>query len=1060
MGAADQEIRDPRLRAYCDPTGPEVFHAVAHRQDIWREDPFDVEHIHGEARDTYLRLVDRALGSEREQAGRILLLKGEAGSGKTHLMRAFRSYLHRRADGYFGYMQMSTMTDNYSRYMLRNLLDSLEKPYWESSGQVTGLMRLSNALVEGPQFQGLVRRLRARGAKIVPKLRGGDLDTVRINRLVQLISELLVRDPSLGTVDVDVLSALLYLQPGDPVLKNFALKYLNAQGLSPAQQERLGGMAPRNAEEDPMELLEQLARVMWATHRNIIVLCLDQIEDIHNMDRAEERFRRAMSAVTTFIDKVPSSIVVVSCLGDFYTRMRDALARPVRDRLEKAPEPIELEGKRNAVEVRDMVELRLRHYFEAFDIPVSEDEPLYPFQPEELEGLASLRTRDVLDNCRIHRERAVKRQDLPEPAFEALPEPHPPRFDVQQLQQAWNDHLRNGDFQTPEDDAPQAKLLAESLTHSGEELDPPLRVSTRCRGTHIDAAYGQNRFLIALCNKSAKGGVLARQIAQAEGVAVSSGLVLVRATDWPGNPRTRISRYLGELLAKGARRAVIEDSDLRAMMAYPEFAKRHDHEPAFREWRRTDRPLTSLPGIRSILGLSERSVNRAEPAVKAANPPSPEPVAPGSPSKPQSSVTPEGLQPGSVILGHTEGLGSQVVKMHPRELTRHAAFLGGTGSGKTTVAMVLVEQLLLSGIPALLIDRKGDLCCYADRDLLGRPAAGEAAEARRVKLQESVDVALYTPGDSRGRGLSISVVPEGVSELPSVEREQICGYAATALCQMMGYNLSTAKPKSLHAILKCAIDVLAQLAPAHQVTLEELVRMLDEQDPVLLNAVGKLDVRLFDKLVNDLETLRLGKGRLLESDAERLDMDKLMGRGGHGRTGRTRLSIISTKFLGEEQDVLFWVAQLLVELGRWASRNPRKGLQALVMFDEADLYLPATRKPATKEPMEHLLKRARSAGLGILLASQNPGDFDYRCRDNIRTWFLGLIKEEQSLRKMRPMLKEFREDIASRLPAQAVGLFHLVREGKVERLRGGRSAVDLQQLPEERILALARMGSN
>jgi hypothetical protein len=272
----------------------------------------------------------------------------------------------------------------------------------------------------------------------------------------------------------------------------------------------------------------------------------------------------------------------------------------------------------------------------------------------------------------------------------------------------------------------------------------------------------------------------------------------------------------------------------------------------------------------------------------------------------------------------------------------------------------------------------------------------------------------------------------------------------------MGYNLDTARPKSLHAILKCGIDVLAQLVPADQVTLEELVRMLDEQDPGLLNAVGKLDVKLFDKLVNDLETLRLGKGRLLEADAERLSINKLLGLGTYRQDGRTRLSILSTKFLGDEQEVLFWVAQLLIELGRWTSRNPRKDLQAVVMFDEADLYLPAGKKPATKEPMENLLRRARSAGLGILLASQNPGDFDYRCRDNIQTWCLGRIKEETSLRKMGPMLKEFREDIVSRLPAQSIGQFHLVREGRVERLRADRSAIDLHQLPEERILALAK----
>jgi DNA helicase HerA-like ATPase len=80
--------------------------------------------------------------------------------------------------------------------------------------------------------------------------------------------------------------------------------------------------------------------------------------------------------------------------------------------------------------------------------------------------------------------------------------------------------------------------------------------------------------------------------------------------------------------------------------------------------------------------------------------------------------------------------------------------------------------------------------------------------------------------------------------------------------------------------------------------------------------------------------------------------------------------------LGINQDVQFWVAQFLMTLGRWISRSPDLSgtLQAIVLFDEPDLYLPAVRQPATKEMMEHLLKQARSAGLGLLLATQSPAD--------------------------------------------------------------------------------------
>jgi DNA helicase HerA-like ATPase len=130
----------------------------------------------------------------------------------------------------------------------------------------------------------------------------------------------------------------------------------------------------------------------------------------------------------------------------------------------------------------------------------------------------------------------------------------------------------------------------------------------------------------------------------------------------------------------------------------------------------------------------------------------------------------------------------------------------------------------------------------------------------------------------------------------------------------------------------------------------------------------------------------------------------------------------------------------------------------VVLFDEADLYLPAVGKPVTKEPMENALRRWRSAGLGVLLASQSPGDFDYRCRENVRNWFVGRVKEDTALHKMRPMLKEARTDIAAKLPGLEAGQFFLVREGQVESLAAARSLVAAEQLPETEILRLAAGG--
>ena len=112
---------------------PELFHAFAYANDIWKHDAFDVESIHRNAREKFQRIVGRVLEPSGLAAGRILLLLGESGCGKTHLMRAFRNQVHSRRSGYCGYLQMTAFTGQYGRYVLNNLIDSLDKPYDEIS---------------------------------------------------------------------------------------------------------------------------------------------------------------------------------------------------------------------------------------------------------------------------------------------------------------------------------------------------------------------------------------------------------------------------------------------------------------------------------------------------------------------------------------------------------------------------------------------------------------------------------------------------------------------------------------------------------------------------------------------------------------------------------------------------------------------------------------------------------------------------------------------------------------------------------------------------------------
>jgi hypothetical protein len=281
----------------------------------------------------------------------------------------------------------------------------------------------------------------------------------------------------------------------------------------------------------------------------------------------------------------------------------------------------------------------------------------------------------------------------------------------------------------------------------------------------------------------------------------------------------------------------------------------------------------------------------------------------------------------------------------------------------------------------VLLDRKGDLCRYADPVAWKRALSDPVRNSARQFLRDKLDVAVFTPGEPAGRLLALPVVPPEFDQLPEADRERFSQYAAAALGSMIGFKSSDAD-KGQRAILAKAIETLAAV-PGATISVPILRDMIEQQDDALLNAIGGgYPDKYYANLAQRLLTLELNNKLLLTAD-ERLDVDALLGTGPHSRPGRVRLSVISTRFLGDSAKVDFWVSQLLVAVSRWCARSPQPRLQAVFLFDEADVYLPAgTKQPATKAPMEDLLRRARSAGVGVFLATQSPGDLDYKCKEN------------------------------------------------------------------------------
>ena len=612
-------------------------------------------------------------------------------------------------------------------------------------------------------------------------------------------------------------------------------------------------------------------------------------------------------------------------------------------------------------------------------------------------------------------------------------------------------------------------MLSDSVPQCARELGSQYSFSVKNKGNYlvIDIQLCQNppieTLMLGLCQKSPSGGALLRQIKALEAAAPEHIPVMLRTTGFPSNPKTKTAAKIGQFLSSGGRRAIVVDSDWRTMMAIQAFQETHGSRADYQQWLQTEKSLSQLPSFQKMLDL-ERLKAKIPASTSAATPQeigsisSHDYVEPIKPMKPKASLSyaintalPD---PGLPIhLGYTRTTVPKAVEIEQEKLVRHGAFLGGSGSGKTTLALTLIEQLLLRGIPTILLDRKGDLCSYASPEAWNNSDSDPDVTASRQLLRDKVEISVYTPGTlpGQGRPLSIAITPPGLGQLPSGERQQIANYCAKALGGILNYK-DYGQDKMRTAILGQAIAVLSELQIDNPLNINRLIEFIAEEDPLLINAIGVLDPKHCKRLAEDLQTLSLTAGNLFNSQVEQLSADQLLT---SKSAQKTPLSVINLGSLGDNTNILFWVSQFLLDLNRYAQKHPAGALQAVVLFDEADLYLPAQGKPSTKEPMESLLKRARSAGIGLLLATQSPGDLDYKCRDQISSWFVGKVKENTALNKLKPMLSEAKVDVTSKLANQKVGEFFDIRAGEVTTLKANMSLVTANQVPLEEILEIA-----
>ncbi len=1122
-------------------------HSITWEDDIWRADPVDVELVHAKARQRFHTLLDQVTsprGNTPQQA-RIMLFHGQSGAGKTHLIRALRTAAHRAGTAYFGYAQMTPDVASYADYFLRRLINALEKPYDPDLGGESALARLTTRLVNDSEVL---------APDALTNLREAELDEADVTALVLQLADQIVSSPKLieQEVDINIVRALLYLQRGDPKIDQRIRQYLYGRPLTGLSHQAVSALDPNAGEGRAFEIIESLGKLMWTVDQAALVFAIDQVEDLRFFDDYQDRFQKAVRDLIQIANRLPTSIIIISVLGDFYDKAREVLAQSYIDRIEKSG-PVPLIHTRTAEEARLIIQKRLE-YGAACGLDYGVTDPIQYFGPSFFEEFSGLSTRRLLElaqtRCRERGQAVIESAAPGEPAadsggfmsalvaalgggmFGGNLAPAPSATDGDQsaapsntldFRDLWERHNAASEADVTLDDQDQlTNLLAAALGLAKDEWSGHIEVTVEKHHLYDDLpaidltlkhkSGFTSESRIFLCNRPTQGGAFKRQLDSVLQSMGTKSCFMVRASDFPPNSKSQTSLSYRKFRESGGRSLLVPVAEWERMMIVRDFHAQHRNTTGFTHWFEQAKLLSGLASLIQLLRLDlfQRNIQKIEGATKVAlstvmqaagvalqgvgslgtigatapldAPPQvpqiDEPLAGIDPNATMFSVaSPEGARvdkpedlPLEVILDengnrHNSILAGRVlntskpVTLAKDVLKRHAAVLGGSGSGKTTLALNLIEQVLSKGIPTILIDRKGDLCSYANPEVW-RAIEGDVSERRgeREKLADSIDVAVYTPGRSSGRPISITLLPTGIKELPDYEQQLLANLSAAALGEMLHLKNSATHQKQ-SGTLSVALKLLGQRFST-QVMLSDLIHMLEEDDPELMDATQRMDPsgKLRRDLVAQLDSLRLRNASLFEAGGEVLSMEAMLGKGRHSRPdGRTRLSIVYTGFLGDNENILFWVSQFLSEALRFCQRNPSDELQALLMLDEADLYIPANSKPATAEPLQSLLKRARSAGLGIMLATQSPGDLDYKSRDQITSWFIGRVREDTALKKLKAAFQsDSGLDPASVLPGQTVGEFHLVQEGLVRSMKAHRSLITAEQVPFDRIEQLAR----
>ncbi len=382
----------------------------------------------------------------------------------------------------------------------------------------------------------------------------------------------------------------------------------------------------------------------------------------------------------------------------------------------------------------------------------------------------------------------------------------------------------------------------------------------------------------------------------------------------------------------------------------------------------------------------------------------------------------------------TSQMADEIVYYDSRDLTTHAVVVGMTGSGKTGMCIAMLEEAVLDNIPAIAIDPKGDItnllltfpnlrtedfAPWVNVDDARRAGLDPTEFAQDVAQQwrdglaswsivpqriaaykNAAHFTIYTPGSDAGLPISIldSFQPprEGWEGHEEFHRERISAIT-TALLALVGKNVEPVRDRE-HVLISNIFE--AAWRSGRSLTVEDII--LQIQKPPFPR-LGVFDVDTFFpekerfKLAMELNNIIAAPSFQTWISGQPLDIRRLL----YTDEGKAKVSIFYLAHLNDAERS-FMITLLLENMLAWMQTlSGTTSLRSILYFDEVfGHFPPAPRNPPTKEPLLRMLKQARAFGIGVILATQNPGDLDYKGLSNAGTWFIGKLQTDNDKKRV------------------------------------------------------------